>query len=91
MLASLAMRSNVLLSLLLVTLGTLSTACGASRGGKLPVDSPAMTFQAADVDEITGIDSDPDPDSEASDATAPDSDGGPTQGTPPASAPAGSH
>lgn len=83
------MRSNVLLSLLLVTLGTLGTACGASRGGKLPVDSPAMTFQAADVDEITGIDSDPD--TEDSDATAPDSDGGPTQGTPPASAPAGSH
>ena len=82
------MRSNVLLSLLLVTLGTLGTACGASRGGKLPVDSPAMTFQAADVDEITGIDSDPDTDTEDSEPSDTDA---PSQGTPPASAPAGSH
>ncbi len=26
-------------------------------GGKLPVDSPAMQYQAPDIDEITGIDS----------------------------------
>ena len=82
------MRSKLLLSVLLASLATLGTACGASRGGKLPVDSPAMAFQAADVDEITGIDSDPDADEdESTDESVP----APTQGTPPAPAPAGSH
>ena len=39
----------------------LAAAAGAActhAGGKLAVDTPALVYQAPDIDEITGIDSD---------------------------------
>jgi hypothetical protein len=35
--------------------------CGHGPGGKLMVDTPALPYQAPDIDEITGIDSDEEP------------------------------
>lgn len=35
----------------------LASACGGHAAGKLVVDSPALTFQAPDIDEISGVDS----------------------------------
>ncbi len=61
-------------SFLLLALGSLS-ACGSSKAGRLMVDSPAMPYQAPDIDELTGIDS------EETDATE-------EKGTAPAPAPA---
>jgi hypothetical protein len=31
--------------------------CGGGAGGKLMVDTPVLPYQAPDIDEITGIDS----------------------------------
>ncbi len=40
----------------LITAGSAGFGC-THAGGKLPVDSPALVYQAPDIDEITGIDS----------------------------------
>ncbi|HEY4242583.1 MAG TPA: hypothetical protein VGM88_22350 [Kofleriaceae bacterium] len=40
-------------------------------GGKVPVDNPAMAYQAPDIDDITGIDSDADSDKDSTSAEAP--------------------
>jgi hypothetical protein len=53
-LASLAMRTLKVIAVVLAA--TAGLAC-THAGGKLMVDSPALTFQAPDIDEITGIDS----------------------------------
>ncbi len=50
---------------------TVIAACGHGPGGKVPADTmqynvktkawePLLTYKAPDIDEITGIDSDPD-------------------------------
>ncbi len=40
------------------TIAIATGACGPGAGGKLTVDTPAMPYQAPDIDDITGIDSD---------------------------------
>ncbi|HEU0036269.1 MAG TPA: hypothetical protein VFQ53_36905 [Kofleriaceae bacterium] len=68
-------------SLLALVLGFLG-ACGHGPGGKLPVDSPAMPYQAPDIDEISGIDSEDEAEVKEEPAKEP------AKGTPPAPAPA---
>jgi len=54
-----------------LVLATVVAGCGHGPGGKLPADTmqynvktkawePLLAYKAPDVDEITGIDSDPD-------------------------------
>ena len=53
-LASLAMRTLKVIAVVLAA--TAGVAC-THAGGKLAVDTPALVYQAPDIDEITGIDS----------------------------------
>lgn len=40
------------------SIATVATACGGGGAGKIMADTPALPYQAPDIDEITGIDSD---------------------------------
>ena len=54
-------RSSILVAAKLLTISsvaTLATACGGGGAGKIMADTPALPYQAPDIDEITGIDSD---------------------------------
>ena len=52
-------RSSILVAakLLAGTAIAATTACGGGGPGKIMADTPALPYQAPDIDEITGIDS----------------------------------
>ena len=54
--------------------------CGTPKGGQVPVDSPALSYQAPDIDELTGIE----PPETAEDAETLEDE--PVEGTAPAPA-----
>ena len=53
-------RSSILVAakLLAVTSIATATACGGGGPGKIMADTPVLPYQAPDIDEITGIDTD---------------------------------
>ena len=61
-------RALLLSSLRIAAFGAVGglAACGGSQG-KLPVDTPVLSYKQPDIDDITGID-DTDSDSDDSDA-----------------------
>jgi len=50
--------------LLAVTSIAAVAACGGGGAGKIMADTPALPYQAPDIDEITGIDPDEEPEAE---------------------------
>lgn len=71
------MRSSFASLLLGAALAVSTTACGAKPGGKVPVDSPALVYQAPDIDELTGIEPPEEVDEELeADAAAAEAAGG---------------
>ena len=65
-------RSSILVvgKLLAVSALAAAAACGGGGAGKIMADTPALPYQAPDIDEITGIDSE-DEDTETETAPAP--------------------
>ncbi len=51
------LRASLLLAL---ALGTL-IGCGAKKGGKLMVDTPVLPYKAPDIEELSGVSDEPDP------------------------------
>ncbi len=51
-------RSSILVvgKLVAVTSTAAAAACGGGGAGKIMADTPALPYQAPDIDEITGID-----------------------------------
>ncbi|MBA3460802.1 MAG: hypothetical protein H0T46_12615 [Deltaproteobacteria bacterium] len=48
---------SVAASLAAIAALTSATACGGGAGGKIMADTTILPYQAPDIDEITGIDS----------------------------------
>ena len=65
-------------------LGGLLAGCGGGGPGKIMADTPALPYQAPDIDEITGIDSDAEP---SEPAPPPEPVAAPTPAPAPAPAP----
>jgi hypothetical protein len=53
-------RSSILVAAKLLAVTSIATAaaCGGGGAGKIMADTPALPYQAPDIDEITGIDAD---------------------------------
>ncbi len=83
------MRNRLAHLLASVGFGVLATACGGGGAGKIMADTPALPYQAPDIDEITGIDPDEEPAEQPEPAPAPAPAPAPTPAaaTPPAPAP----
>ncbi len=84
MVASRPMRSSLVSLLLGTVLAVSAAACSKPVGGKVQVDSPALTYLAPDIDELTGIEPPEEP--EEPDEVDPE-DAEPAEGTAPAPAP----
>ena len=52
-------RSSVVIAVKLLAIGAIAgtTACGTGGAGRIMADTPALPYQAPEIDEITGIDS----------------------------------
>ncbi|MBL9013273.1 MAG: hypothetical protein JNL83_03800 [Myxococcales bacterium] len=66
-------RSSILVvgKLLAVTSIAAATACGGGGGGKIMADTPVLPYQAPDIDEITGMESEDEDAEETAPAPAP--------------------
>ena len=65
------MQLRSLLLALLAALAAGAIGCGHGPGGTLMVDTPALAYQAPDIDEITGIDSSEEQETEPAPAPPP--------------------